>query len=443
MRKRHLLPLLLAPLAAGCDRTLSVEPKTEVAEQTAITDATGARAALAGVYSAMETDSYYGTDFYVFGDLSADNAEHSGTYASWADADQNNLRADNDDVTLMWEQAYITIGRANVLLARLPGVEDPALSEEEKNEILGEAHFIRALSYHNLVKYWGAVPLRLEPPTDLNEAASVERSPVEAVYAQILADLDQAEDLISVDQASTTASLGAVRALRSRVLLYQQDWQGTIDAANAVEAMGYDLTSDYGDLFVDEGTDEDIFKVQFTPQQYQDVSYYYLAKGDPGGRYEAAPTQDLMDAYEAGDLRKDVTIATFSGDPYVAKFSDSEGSSDLHVIRFAEVLLNEAEAQAQLGDLSGAVATMNRIRERAGLADYVLGTHTQDEVLAAIEHERRIELAFEGDRWPDLVRRGQAVAVMGLQGKEFQALYPIPLREVDVTSPPLEQNPGY
>ena len=125
-----------------------------------------------------------------------------------------------------------------------------------------------------------------------------------------------------------------------------------------------------------------------------------------------------------------------------SKWPTTIGGEDMHAIRFAEVLLIKAEAQVRQNDLVGAVETYNPIRVRAGLAPHVLGTDvtTQAEVLAAIEHERRVELAMEGDRWPDLVRTGTATTVLGIP--EFQTLWPIPQAE-RTAAPGLTQNPGY
>jgi hypothetical protein len=121
------------------------------------------------------------------------------------------------------------------------------------------------------------------------------------------------------------------------------------------------------------------------------------------------------------------------------------GTEHIHVIRLGEVILIKAEAQARLGRLGEAITTLNVLRVRAGVAPLVFGgatLSTQAQVIDAILKERRLELVFEGDRWPDLVRTGTAVTVMGLTGREFQTLYPIPQGERDVTTG-LDQNPGY
>ncbi len=175
--------------------------------------------------------SYYGEDFVELGDLPADNADNTGTSQSYADADANQFRADNASAKDIWDAIYDGINRANVILDRVPAVTD--LDDTEKNEILGEAHFLRALHYHNLVKLYGDVPIRLTPVKDVNEAGGAVRSPVADVYAQILADLGEAGTLITATEPTTQATLDAVAALTARVQLYRQDYAAAVAAADA------------------------------------------------------------------------------------------------------------------------------------------------------------------------------------------------------------------
>lgn len=441
MRLRSFLPALALMVASGCDSVLQTEPVDRVPVEQAIVDGPSARAALIGAYDALQRLSYYGTDLLMLGDLSSDNAEHVGTYQYLGAVDRNQIQADNTSVSDMWQVIYAAIGRVNLVLDRVPDV--PGLSDTERNEILGEAHVLRALHYHNLVKFWGGVPITLTPVASADEAASFTRASVEEVYSQILADLDQAGQLMTNSTQTRQASLGAVSAIRSRVLLYKGDWVGAEAAANAVLGMGYSLAASYPDLFTPDGQDtpEDIFRVSFTPQEYNEMGYYYLFDG----RWEVAPTEDLYDSYEPGDLRRDWTVGEDDGDFEGTKFPTTIGGEDIHVIRLAEVMLIRAEALAQQGKLAAAIAAYNPVRVRADLAPHVLGVDvtSQDDVLAAIWHERRVELALEGDRWPDLVRTGRVLSVLGLPpDRAFQALYPIPAGEIVVT-PGLTQNPGY
>jgi hypothetical protein len=436
----------LALVVAGCDDTLTVEPVTEVAETQAITDAVSARSALAGMYDALQSDeddyTYYAGSYLFFTELASDNSEHTGTFASYGDVDAHDARADNGEVEAVWEILYKSIGRANTIIAKVPNVTQ--LSEEERSDMIGQAHLVRALGYHNLVRMFGGVPIRTTPPADLAELSEAERASVDQVYDQVLSDLDQAAQLMSDEFRTTRGSLGAVEAIRSRVLLYRQSWAGAEAAADAVLGMGYELAENFPDLFDPEGQDtpEDIWKVSFTAVEYSLHGYYYLDQ-EEGGRREVAPTEDLAAAYDPEDVRFQWTIARASDDNlYGAKFPTPIGAEDVHVIRLGEVLLNKAEAQARLGKLPEAVDTYNLLRERAGIPAHVYGTDvtTAEEVLDAIWLERRRELALEGDRFFDLVRTGRATTVLGIP--ETRTLFPIPQNEIDV-APKLTQNPGY
>jgi hypothetical protein len=440
MRLRHLLPALLLA-AAGCDSQLATEPVDQVPVERAIVDGPTARAALIGSYDALQDLSYYGRNFLVIGDLSADNAMWTGSLQQLGQIDENRLRADNPTIAGVWGAIYAAIGRVNLVIQRVPTV--PGLDDEERDQILGEAYFLRALHYHNLVKLWSDVPLVLEPYVDPRAAASATRAPASAVYAQIHSDLDEAATRITEETQTRQASLGAVWALRARVRLYEQDWQGALDATDEVLALGYELAPSFIDLFDAEGNDtpEDIFRVSFTPLEFNELGWYYLWDG----RWETSPTPELDAAYEAGDVRRDLTLEEDDGDYQGIKFPTTIGGEDLHVLRLAEVLLIRAEAFARLDLLDDAVDAYNLVRERAELAPHVLGVDVTDQasVLAAIWHERQTELALEGDRWPDLVRTGRVVAVLGLDPDDaYQALYPIPASE-RVVAKGLSQNDGY
>lgn len=449
MRTRSTLAALLVLGTTACGSMLETNPDDSVPIEQHIVDAAGARAARVGMFESLRgghNESYYGSDWYAWGDLSSDNATTGGFSASFIDAALNRLRADNAIVKAIWQDMYDAINRANMVLARVPEVS--GLDDEERNQILGEAYLIRGLTYHNLVRVFGGVPLILTPTTEYSESNNVTRATVADVYTQIVADLTKAEQLMTATSPTTYGTVGAAKALLARVHLYRGDYEAAEAKADEVIDMGYTLAPDYRTLFDAEGTNtpEDIFKVLFTAQQYNWIGYYGHNSRDGGNNY-VKPTQDLLDAYEPADtIRFNWTIAR-AGTTRVSfvKWPTTYGAEDIHVIRFAEVLLIKAECQARRNDLSGAVDTYNLIRERVKLPPHVLGTDvtTQDEVLAAIDHERRIELAYEGDRWPDLIRTNRAVAYLASQGAPAtQALYPIPQSEIDV-APGLVQNPGY
>ena len=441
MKLRYLLPALLLATVTGCDSILDAEPVDRIPLDQAITNGISARAALVGAYDALQSLSYYGRNFLIVGDLSSDNADHHGTLQALGDVDRNELRADNTTIAGVWSAIYRAISRVNLILDKVPDV--PGLTDAERNQILGEAHFLRALHYHNLVKFWGDVPMPLHAVSNPDEAAAYTRAPTADVYTQILADLDEAQAKMGTANTTLTASLGAVQAIRSRVLLYKGDWQGTIDAARLVYARGYALAPTYASLFTADGTatTEDIFRVHFTAQEFNELGYYYRFSG----RWETAPTANLYSSYETGDARFSYSVRKSGSDYESRKFPTTVGAEDLHVIRLAEVILNKAEAHARLAQLDSAVKEYNKVRVRAGLTPHTLGVQvtTQAQVLAAIWKERRAELALEGDRFPDLVRTGQAATVLGLPADRlYQLRYPIPASERTV-APGLTQNPGY
>jgi hypothetical protein len=429
-----------------------------VPAEKAIVDATSARAAAAGMYDAMQSLSYYGGDYVQYLDLSGDDVIHTGTFSDYADADNNIMTSDNTTIGNIWDAIYDGINRANTVIARVPSVA--GLSADERDRLMGEAYFNRALMYHDLVKVFGGnnatdlgVPIRTTPTTSIEETFNVSRATVGAVYTQIYADLAQAANLLPDDGQTRRPSLGAVIALRARVELYQKNYAASlVDATSVIDDFGYRLAPRYSDLFTADGSDtpEDIFRLTFTPQDANEVGFYYLSRTF-GGRREIAPTGALRSLYEATDTRRDWNI---SFDPrnrrYGSKYPTPIGSEDLHVIRLAEVYLIKAEDEAQLNLLPEAVATLNVVRARAGASLYVFGTAgvtTKQEIIDLVIKERRLELAFEGHRFPDLKRLGIFIAVLsafnGDQVSAEQERYPIPQAEIDVTGPSLQQNPGY
>jgi hypothetical protein len=445
MNLRRLVPALLIVALGACDDgLLDLRPVDRIDNDLAIVDAASAEAALVGAYSSLQGGSLYGGSYVLLSETMTDNVEHTGTFATYADADLNEVTSDNGTIGGIWNAAYNGIYRLNLILDKVPTLDniDPA----ESDRILGESYALRALNYHNLVRGFGAVPLVLVPFSSIEEASNITRDAVPAVYTQILADLATAESLLDgagqSNDSRTRVTPGFIDALRARVALYQSDWAQAETSARAVIASGdYDLAPGYADLFDENGaaTSEDIFRVEFTGSDANNLGFYYRFDG----RFEIGATQEIYDAYPAGDERFVVTFEDIRSDGIeVAKFPTTEGTENVHVIRLAEVLLILAEALAQQGgaaQLMEAVDHLNDLRGRAGLTPLAYGG-TQADVLNAIHQERRLELAFEGDRWFDLVRTGRALTeIPGLEG--YQQLWPIPLQELDVAN--LAQNPGY
>ncbi|MDB4887318.1 MAG: putative outer membrane protein [Gemmatimonadetes bacterium] len=454
MKKRYILPALLLLASAGCESALQTEPVTSIPGEKQIVDANTARASLVGAYAALQSPSYYGLDIQLMGDLPADNATWAGTFQYLDEIGRNVIKADNTEVTALWTQIYRQVARTNVILDQVPKVA--SISPALRDSIMGQAYFMRALDYHNLVKFWGGVPMPLVPAADPNEARAYTRATVPEVYAQILSDLNKAQSLVVASTNTRTVNPMAIRAIRARVLFYKAsspgnttaaaDYAAALTEAEAVLAGRDALTEAYPNLFSATGanTTEDIFRIiYFGSVETSSLGNYYLSSG----RHELTPTAELNAAYSAGDARKTwnirttgVAIRPLEG----AKYRTRPSTEHVHVIRLAEVMLIKAEVLARQNNLGGAVAEYNKVRVRAGLAPHVLNVDvtTQADVILAIEKERRLELFAEGDRWPDLVRLGRATAVKSLAKPGF-VLLPIPLREVNTTNPSLPQNPDY
>jgi hypothetical protein len=453
MRIRRVSLALLLIGATACDDVLQTEPVTSLPQDQLIVDNATATAALNGAYDGLQSGSYYGLSALLVGDLAADNSVWTGTFQYLGEMATNRIQADNPEVTAMWTAIYQQIDRDNVLIDKVPKVA--TVTDPVRSDVMGQAYFLRALGFHNLVKYWGGVPIPTRPIESPTEAQAYTRASVNEVYTQVLKDLDSATALIRNTSNTRYATPTAARALRARVLFYRAglpgnasataDYQAALDLANQVLAGRDTLVVPYADLFSASGTNttEDIFRVSFNATETNGISNYYLQVG----RAEVAPSTNIDQAYPAGDLRKAWSIRPSgnAGRPLNGnKYSARPGTEHVHVIRLAEIVLIKAEALARLNRLPEAVAQYNKVRVRAGLAAHTLGNQvtTQADVLAQIELERRLELAFEGDRWPDLNRLGKAVAVKGIADRPGQALFPIPLRDTR-TSPNLTQNPGY
>ncbi|WP_042721411.1 RagB/SusD family nutrient uptake outer membrane protein [Flavobacterium sp. B17] len=378
----------------------------------------------------------------------------------------------------IWEGNYQAINRANQALVYLPQLTNA--DQSLRSRLTGEAKFLRAFAYFTLVRSYGGVPLVDHVPVAGNEndrLMTLTRKSKEEVYAFIEQDLKDAIALLPNKTAYTgnnigRASKGAAYALLAKVSLYQKKWQQVIDNCNLVT--GYSLTPDFAEIYkiTGENNEESIFEIQGKGglnlpgiQQYSQVQG---ARGAGGwGWGFNTPSQSLVDAYDAeGDTeRRNATIifrnsvlydgrvipATvenpyYNYKAYSSAFTGSDDSdTNIRYLRYSEVLLMKAEAMNELGQTSSAIPFLNQVRNRAGLANTTASS--QANVRTAIWKERRLEFAFEHDRWFDLVRTGQAQAAMAANGKTFvvgkHELFPLPSSFMLESNGLSNQNPGY
>ncbi|WP_210488138.1 RagB/SusD family nutrient uptake outer membrane protein [Rufibacter aurantiacus] len=409
------------------------------------------------------------------------------------------LTTANEAALDLWRGPSPGILRANVVLKYVPAIE---MEEGLKNRILGEAKFLRGLYYFILVRAFGDVPLITDAPdTPTQEYLYPSRTPKDQVYAQIVQDLTEAIELLPTRETYSgsdigRASKGAATGLLAKVYLTLGDYAKTVELCEQVTSLGYTLNPDYSANFnpLSENGPESLFEVQYAGKvntadffggNEQMASWVSTFTGPrnanmvAGGYGWNQPTQEFVNQYEPGDLRKDKTILyeggpDFDGQAYKKSYSvtgynlrkflvpksvSSEyntNPANFPVLRYADVLLMQAEALNELGRTAEAQAPatsinnggpLNRVRLRAGLPN--LTGLNQVALRTAIRKERRLELAFEGHHWFDIIRydNGQYfVPYLHSLGKTNAStkhmLLPIPQQEV-TANPNLVQNPGY
>ena len=371
---------------------------------------------------------------------------------------------------------YDGINRCNQALNIIPKLDkaDPNL----RARLIGEAKFLRAFMYFTLVKCYGGVPIVDHlpvPGSDPDRIMQLTRKSAAEVYAFIESDLNDAiaalpeKTAYSVNERSR-ASKGAAYALLAKVSLYQKNWQKVIDNCNKVT--GYSIVSNYAGMFKASGKfdSESIFEIYaYGAVPAKGIEGYSNTQGARGaggwGWGFNTPSQSLVNAYEPGDVRKAATIIfrgttlydgrvvpntveneRYNYKAYSSAYTDAwETDVDIKYLRYAEVLLMKAEALNELGQTSTAIPLLNQIRNRAGLANTTFSS--QGDIRTAIWRERRVEMAFEHDRFFDLVRTGQAKAAFAIDNKVFtegkNELFPIPAVFIKQAGGLSQQNPGY
>jgi hypothetical protein len=443
MKPKYLF-LLWALTAVSCKKFLTENPNNALPAGQSITDAGTARAAILGAYDGVQ--NYYSGNYPTLGTITADNVIFNGTLSQYLQLDQNAIPPDNVTTVAAYQGIYKAINAANSVIAYVPAVSDPQLTATEKNTILGEAYFIRALGYFDLGRGWGGVQLQLAPTTVLSALKGVKRSTLAATYAQVQADLIQAESLLPEDATTRNrAQKSAARALHARLDLYRGNWDSAVYYATKVIAnTKYTLVTPYSTFFTAPFLSaESVFELTFSANDKN--SFWNLwYPSSAGGQYtlkpSAAITAKLSDPAIGGSRK--ALIAGSGASVYGVLYNTSATSTDpSYVIRIAELYLIRAEARAHLGALSDALADLNIIRSRAGVA--ASAAVSAADVLQAIEDENSVEFAFEAHRWFDLVRTQRAGAVLGLTNTNYW-LFPLPLSDV-LSDPDLDgkNNPGY
>lgn len=436
----YILPILM--VMASCKKFLDVQPRDAVSDEETIVDKASAQTAVRGVYRALGADAYYGSLFQTFGYLSGDNIQWTGSQAVIQQFISHAVTADNANVNTVWSGIYVTINRANQVIDKIPALTDSSFAAADKNALLGEAYFVRALAYFDLARTWGGVQIVLKPTVTINDTKGIKRSSLADTYAQVLSDLKTAEPLLTETTNRYRATRKTVWALLSRYYLYQQQWDSAALYAGRLvgDVANYTLVAPYSAFFANNvvATQESIFELSYSATNTNGHRNYWQPPAN-GGTRQWAPNSTLVDLLNAAGNRNTAIAVTNQGLWYSNFYYRSPATDPAYVLRIAEQYLIRAEARAHLEDLAGAVADLDAVRARAGLNAST--ATSQSDILLAIENERRLEFAFEPHRWYDLVRTGRAAAVLGLTDAN-RYLLPVPLAELNA-DPALEQNPGY
>lgn len=396
---------------------------------------------------------------------------------AWMD-DVSNFRftANNGAFNGIWSYDYEGIARTNLAISYLTDqqiIDRIGMDESLKNRLLGEAYFLRAFYYFDLVTNFGDVPLLTQPLKNFAEAYEVaKRVPAEQVWDLINTDLSNSRRLLpnskySDDSERWRASKGAAMAMQAKVALFNKEYQKVIDTVGAIRALGfYSLNDNYFDNFAinkEFNENEVIFAYNHESQKNPRNGNGLCALLGWGF---VAPTQNFLNEFETNDPRllftvnvSEQAVYKILGETNTSNKGNDDAASNKVYIRFADILLWEAEARAETGDYEGAIELINLVRERARTTVTVDGTvppantlpdrpasSNKEEVMNWLRHERRVELGFEGHRFHDLKRWNMAKEVLTALGKNFQDrnyLYPIPQGEIDKSGGTITQNPGY
>jgi hypothetical protein len=442
---------------------LELTPKSTIAPETFFKTSSDAITAVNGCYKALALGGQYGGTFQILMEQRADNFSDQDPSSGAGQNYQINRFSDNPGNTNLytaWTSIYNGIYRCNTVLESIDPIN---MDNTLKNRIKAEATFIRALSYFNLVRLWGAVPL-VTKIIDPVSAASLKRDDVTAVYTQIENDLIFAAANLPTSYGAADlgrVTQGAAKGLLGKVYLYEKKYSNARTVLDdVINSKVFSLLPNVADVFsaTVKYHAEILFAVRFAKGiAGQDHGFWYANTQVIG------VDTTIQKAYnEAGDLRKtlvDPVKPTGNGNIMPRKFLDqpvnNAAGNDFPVLRYADVLLIQAEVLNELGYSNStaagtAFAYLNAVRKRAGLKE-LAGTDlpTQESFRAEIYKQRRLEFPFEGDRWFDLVRRGTAIAEIAANKKitiaPFRLLYAIPQQEIDImnNSATFGQNPGY
>ncbi len=505
---------ILLVLLAGCSKSfLDVQPQGQLTEEQVLVDPNAATNLVTGVYNSLYFGGFdpttVGFQYYIATDVASDDADKGSTptdFAAALEIDNFTTTPNNSILNNLWQGYYRGISRANTAIDQ---IEQATFDEDTKTRLLGEVRFIRGLYYFNLVRLFGGVPLIVRVPEadEFNNDEFQTRATKEAVYAQIVEDLEYAATNLPLKGDAATmpgrATKGAAEGLLAKVYMYLGDWPKVYEyTGNVITSNIYALVTDNGDTLSDynlifrenpEGgaggnnNIESVFEVQAGVNDAEDgVSRLYSNAQGPRGRGGwndlgfgfNNPSQDLASAYEPEDKRRAGTIifiqptggdnaGTVLWDGFRIPTQDSVENPRYNYKGYHSPL-RESQQVTNSKDTKPKNIRLMRFAEILLMrAEAALHVGEAGETLtllnrirtraglpslevadeAAVWKERRIELAMEQDRFFDLVRQGRAGQVLRAHGKSFvdgkHEVFPIPQAQIDLSGNRLTQNDGY
>ena len=440
----------IAMFVSSCEEYLDIEPpSTSLSGETVFEGDQTVEAAMVGIYINMMSlpmTIMTGQESiaWLMG-LYSDELINYSTDENQVEFFTNDVLSINRQVEFKWNEFYRYIYTANSIIEGLENSEN--VSEPTKNQIAGEARFIRAFCYFYLLNMYGEVPISTSTDFDSNSVLS--QSSIDQIHERIIEDLEIAKESLSdayFGNGRTRPNRFTAIAMLARVYLYLGRWESAESEANQIIESGlYNIEPELNNVFLT-NSNEAIWQLQ-TVRDFFDTfeGPLFILFSSPSN---VSLNPNLVNSYESGDLRLENWIGSFSDDSqtyffpfkYKVDFSEEQPVEYLTVLRLAEQYLIRAEAKYRLGRPSEAVQDLNIIRNRAGLQNSPIID------LNVIENERRLELFTEfGHRFFDLKRFGKLDAVIGSAKPSWQttdSILPIPEEELN-RNPNLIQNDGY
>lgn len=482
--------LTYEPLDTYSDITEGVK---EHGDKAVFKDKAAVQSHLKTIYNQMrDRQEHWYLDALLISEAHSDNAYAGTTGAEVVPFENNAIEGSNSVIDRDWNRFLEDVARANKLIVNIDAVEDGSLSTQERAQYKAEAQIFRALIYFDMVRMWGDIPVIT------NEAGDITSETISDVYDDYFpAQQDEIEVYKQIEQDLLAALVSApdndvddksifsksvARALLVKVYAEKplQDYAKVIQYADALAEDGFDLVADFSDLFgmnatntdtKKRNTKESILEAQFFPGSGNWSSWMFgrdLINYDNNFTWAkwVTPSRDLIKAFqdEGDEIRFNESVVYYEttwsnyyhDSHYPFMFKNRSANSSIIKMRYADILLLKAEAYIMQGDLAEAATKIDKIRSRAGLGKLSNSDKTsQQSMTLALLKERRLELAFEGQRWYDLVRHGKVEEVMNAvfkkdTGRKTLAYpfnsnsyrLPIPQGVID-QNPNLKQNPGY